>query len=115
MNAMETVADHLFGPLVNDTTALIEHLGGEIMRLRRGLREIASYEDGPVVAGKFDDPASAGIARELLERHGGLEFRTPDELREIIKIAERYRHKWPVEAIAALQEELDTKIKDDES
>lgn len=38
-----------------------------IERLEAALREIAAYEEGPVVTGRFDEPWSASIARAALE------------------------------------------------
>jgi hypothetical protein len=38
----------------------------EIERLRAALNQIASWEEGPVVSGRFDEPGAASIARAAL-------------------------------------------------
>lgn len=37
--------------------------------LLEGLNAIASWNEGPIVNGSFDEPASAKIARQTLERY----------------------------------------------
>jgi hypothetical protein len=43
----------------------------EVSKLRTALNQIAAWDEGPTVCGKFDEPASAKIAREAL---GGAPF-----------------------------------------
>lgn len=45
----------------------IEELEARAERYRKALEEIASYGEGPVVTGGFDEPCSARIARRALE------------------------------------------------
>ena len=47
-----------------DVPALI----AEVRRLREALKSIASYDEGAVVTGSFDEPYAAAKAREALEK-----------------------------------------------
>jgi hypothetical protein len=44
----------------------LEEAADEIERLRAALNQIASWEEGPVVSGRFDEPGAASIARAAL-------------------------------------------------
>lgn len=40
-----------------------------VMEMKEALDDIASWKEGPVISGRFDEPGSAGIARAILEKY----------------------------------------------
>ena len=52
--------------MITHTTDLERAQAAEIERLRAALNKIASWHEGPVVTGAFDDPQSAMTARAAL-------------------------------------------------